>query len=270
MSSKNTIEGILLNKIPFKEKNIIGHILLRNGHKLSVVFYGGQGGGKRHIGSTLQVGYLISFSVTGNHKQNFEMLGSTEYREKWYHSSITDNIRAFYLMCFFNETLDKFSPLATTPHDMDEKNSEQEGLFRLLSNAIFRLNKISSSENYKTSRELGVFLTKAMVELGVFPNTRNCEVSGESLKENDAVYLSAEKGGFVHFHFLEPEEKRLVDKEESKFSGLHRRLEAISKTKYSDITDQSFSMTECHELLKFICYQQHLSPTDFKTFSALI
>ena len=270
MSNKNSIEGILLNKIPFKEKNVIGHVLLRNGHKVSVVFYGGQGGGKRHIGSTLQLGYLISFLASGTHKSSFEMLGSNEYKEKWHHEAITTNVKAYYLMCFFNECLEKFSPLATNAHDLSENSNEQVGLFRLLSNAIFRLEKVCHEKSYETGTELGLFLTKAMIELGVFPNSRICEVSGNILKDSDLAYLSAEKGGFVLEQFLEAEDKRLIDRTMSSKIGLHSRLEKISRSQYAEVKNIEFSLNECRELFKFICYQQHMSPSDFKTYTAFI
>ncbi len=40
------IEGILIKKIPYKERDIIGTLLLRSGMQVSAIFYGGAGGGK--------------------------------------------------------------------------------------------------------------------------------------------------------------------------------------------------------------------------------
>ena len=267
--SKNNIEGILLNKIPFKEKNIIGHVLLRNGHKLSVVFYGGQGGGKKHVGSTLQLGYLMSFSLTGRTKSHFEMLGSSEYKEKWYHSHITNNVKAFYLLCFFNECLEKFAPLATTPYDLEKESDEQVGLFRLLSNAIFRLEKMCRENSYRTELELGIFLIKAMVELGVFPNVNICELSGESLSEDDKAFLSPEKGGFTLYNFLEPHEKKMVDDSSQSTQGLHFKLGEVATHKYSELEDIEFSLSECKQLFSFICYQLNMTQNEFKTYTSL-
>ena len=45
MQSK--IEGIVTSKIPYDERHIIANVILRNGKKVSVVFYGGRGGGPK-------------------------------------------------------------------------------------------------------------------------------------------------------------------------------------------------------------------------------
>ncbi len=258
----SNLEGILLTKTPFKDKNLIGHVLLRNGFKVSVLFYGGLGGGKKHKGSILQLGYLLSFHFSGSRTENFEMLNSSEYKEKWYHDSISNNPKGFYLLCFYNEFLDKFSPLAHSKFDLEEDESSHVGLFRLLSNAIFRLDKVTKTKRYDHYTELGIFLSKALVELGIFPDTGYCVVSGTKIGEDKKVFLSADKGGFAFAEFAEAEELR-----KSAASFLNQKIKEVSESKYLDITELIFTATDCSDLFNFICYQQHVRQTDFKTFS---
>ena len=63
------IEGILIRKTPFQERHVMGNVLLRNGKSLSVLFYGGQGGGKKSKPSTLELGHL--FSITASPGKNY-------------------------------------------------------------------------------------------------------------------------------------------------------------------------------------------------------
>ena len=47
------IEGLILSKVPYDERHVIANLLLRSGRKVSVVFYGGRGGGKKQKSSIL-------------------------------------------------------------------------------------------------------------------------------------------------------------------------------------------------------------------------
>lgn len=263
----NQLEGILLTKTPFKDKNIIGHVLLRSGFKVSVMFYGGQGGGKKHKGSILQLGYLLSFNISGQRSESFDILSSNQYQEKWYHNDITNQAKAFYLLCFFNEFLDKFSPTAHSKHDLEVPGDSHVGLFRLLSNAIFRLQSECLEKSYNHYNELGIFLVKSLVELGIFPDTSYCVVSGHRIGESDSIILSADNGGFS-FEELSSTRKSQIHASEP--MNLAYKMKLISESKYLDIKGVSFTQIECSELFNFVCYQQHVRQNEFKTFSMIL
>lgn len=261
----DSLEGILLNKFPYQDKHLVGHILLRNGHKISGMFYGAQGGGKTNKGSILQLGHLFSVSVS-TPKNHFEMLSVKEYSDKWHHRFISQNPKSFYILCFFCELLEKISPLATNIDDLTFDHSHSEGFFRLLSNAIFYLDSDLEKNTFKAEKTLFIFLAKALIELGIFPQTRTCAISGVELFDDSPVHLASEKGGFSHIQFLPHEEQKLVDS----YQGLKIRvnLVTISKLKYGEIKElDDVNLSMCRNLFTYLCYQLHFNFNDFKTAS---
>ena len=62
------VEGIVIQKTPFKERDIICHLLLRTGKTLAVYFYGGRGGGKKAKGSIIETGFMLSVELQRQRK----------------------------------------------------------------------------------------------------------------------------------------------------------------------------------------------------------
>lgn len=262
------LEGILISKLPYQDKHLIGNLLLRNGNKISVMFYGGQGGGKKNVSSILQVGYLFKVSF-GRIKNNFEILSSKEHTEKWYHRNISQNPVGFYLLCFFCEFCQTFAPQITHKDDLDLLERSHEGIFRLLSNALFRLDSEVIQNNFDSNFELFIFLTKAMVELGIFPRTETCAISGVEINDNDNVSLSVEQGGFVHFDHLNMEEQRLINRAEGRM--LRTELLRVAACKYAQVNkDVNISKATLNILFNYICYHQNTNRENFKSLSLLL
>lgn len=262
------LEGILVNKIPYQDKHLIGNLLLRNGNKISVMFYGGQGGGKRKVSSVLQVGYLFKVSF-GRIKDSFEIMTSKEHVEKWYHKNISHNPMAFYLLCFYCELTQSFAPQITQKDDLDLQERTHEGTFRLLSNAIFRLDAEVIKPTYEPNFELFIFLVKAMVELGIFPRTETCAISGVEISDDDYVSLSIEQGGFVHYDHLSTEEQRLISTDEGR--ELRSEMLRVASSKYLDCPKKlNISKSTLNKLVNYICYHQHTTREHYKSLSLLL
>lgn len=257
------VEGILLNKFPYQDKHIIGHLLLRNGMKLSVVFYGAQGGGKSNKGSILQLGHMFSVSF-GQMKSNFEILSAKEYSEKWQHRYLSMNPRAFYLLCFFCELIEKVAPPASQPQDFELDHDINGGLFRVLSNSLFYLDKNCQEDCFNYEESLFVFLVKALVEMGIFPQTKSCCISGTSFENDDVVVLLSENGGFAHAQFLAPEESRLVDVNLGR--SLRRNMLSVSQNKFqASLSLENLSIPMTRQVFNYLSYQLNLKANELKT-----
>lgn len=262
------VEGILINKYPYQDKHLIGHLLLRNGMKLTTMFYGGQGGGKKTKSSILQLGYLFKVTLSQHRKTSFEMLNAKEYKEKWFHKELASHPQAFYLLCFFCEFVEKFSPRVSEPGDLDLDDEVHGGLFRLLSNGIFQLEKSVVEKRYSHETALFTFLSKALVELGIFPRTEVCAISGSPISDDSQVVLISENGGFAFYSIISPEIQRLSDGDRGRVTRLGI-LEVAAK-KYGEAQDLSALSRECcKDLLEYICFQQNISIRDFKTASMI-
>ena len=94
------VEGLVLSKIPYDERHLIVNLLLRTGRKISVVFYGGRGGGKKQKSSIIELGFMLSVELS-QAKTNTEVYHAKEWNMIWHHDLIRNNHNAFYLMCFF-------------------------------------------------------------------------------------------------------------------------------------------------------------------------
>lgn len=170
------IEGIVLSKNLFKERNIVAHILLRNGEKCSVLFYGGAGGGAKKKSSLLEVGYLLKIELRPSHKYGGEnnLVIAKEWSLIWSADKIRYSYPSFLLSCFFLEICQKVSPELSTFKDL-RNDSSGEGAFRVLSNALYCLNT-DQDEKGKSDLDLhlALFLAKILAEMGLYPAYREC------------------------------------------------------------------------------------------------
>ena len=167
------VEGILIRKIPHKERDLIGSLLLRNGKTISGVFYGGMGGGKKNKPSILESGRLFEVGFVHKKKElgDGQLVSFRDYSLKWTPKNIRTNYQAFYLLNFFLEFISKVTFQASLESLDDGENEE---IFRLLSNAIFYLEKSVTDDLFELETQMLLFLTKAFLELGIAPSFRNC------------------------------------------------------------------------------------------------
>ena len=104
------IEGLILSKTPYGDRHLICRLLLRNGRKISAIFYGGQGGGKNQKGSLIEAGYMLKLELKrGSGKSEESVYSVKEFSPIWQHKKIRENFNAYYLLCFFVEITEKIS-----------------------------------------------------------------------------------------------------------------------------------------------------------------
>lgn len=256
------IEGILLSKIPNGERHLIGSVLLRNGKKVSVLFYGGRGGGKKQKDSILEVGHMLSVDLVPA-KRGVELYKAREWKGLWLHNHIRLNFQAFHLLCFFVEVASKIAreDHLHDPHrDFDENERE---IFTIVSNALFYLDKNLANGVFDRSRDALIFLVKLGLVMGVSPSRDYCQLSDSPLGQEDMV-LSSAQGGFVSMHALSEEERRLAATGDGR--ELWKLIGLIASAKYVDIAPFKLSHQGlARQIFQYVCYQFGWSESDFKT-----
>jgi DNA repair protein RecO len=256
------IEGLVLSKTPYDERHIIAHILLRSGRKISVVFYGGRGGGAKQKSSVIELGFMLSLELQKTSSTK-EIYHAKEWNLIWYHDLIRKNFNAFYLACFFLEVTSRISP-SENLHDVDESNTEMAGLFTTLSNALVGLEKSLKTEAFFPHSHAVIFLTKILLHLGVFPERENCTICGVSLESLNDMYLISEEGGFACPTCMNQRKSYALQ------SGreLWELMGHIAHTKYSDIKEIKLEFKSLPKMLfHYFCFQFHFEEKDFRTAS---
>lgn len=131
------IEGIIINKIPVKARDIVAKVLLRNGRVISVYFYGGQGGGKHQKGTLVELGHMLTIVLAPRKKYlESELSVAKEWTLKWDSDFIRKDVMAFYFMCFIFELISKIA-VSQELDELDFKDEEYVGIFNVVSNALF-------------------------------------------------------------------------------------------------------------------------------------
>lgn len=262
------VEGIILSKTPFQDRHLIVHLLLRSGKKISVLFFGGRGGGKKQKSSILELGFLISVELAHTQK-NVDVYHAKEWILKWSHDHIRNQFYAFSLMCFYLEAIAKLSPQEHL-HEVHFENKEMEGLFITLSNALFYLEKTLKEKKFNESSPIGqmiIFLGKLLIHLGVYPEREKCLFCTEDLQQKLEMFIVPEEGGFSCAVCLDKREKP-TKINYGAGRELWEVLGHVAHTKYSEISIDHIENKWINKIiLNYMCYQFHLSETDFKTIS---
>ena len=254
------IEGIVLSKIPYDERHIIAHLLLRSGRKVSIVFYGGRGGGVKQKSSIIELGFMLSVELRTS-KSTGEIYHAKEWNLVWHHDLIRLEHTAFYLMCFFLEVTNRTAP-SENLHEVHDENVEMVGLFTTLSNALVHLEKSLQSKSFFTHSHSVIFLTKILLHLGVYPEREHCTLCGEELNKFTDMFLIAEEGGFACPPCMNQRTAYSVQ------SGreLWELLGHIAHTKYQELGGLKLEYKSLPKMLfHYFCFQFHFEEKDFKT-----
>ena len=254
------IEGIIISKIPYDERHVIAHLLLRSGRKVSVVFYGGRGGGAKQKSSIIELGFMLAIELRVS-KSTGDIYHAKEWNLIWHHDLIRLNHSAFYLLCFFLEVINRVSPNENL-HEIHEENVEMVGLFSTLSNSLVHLEKCLKNNSFFTHSHSVIFLTKSLLHLGVFPERENCTLCGEELQTFNDMYLIPEEGGFACPPCMNQRKVYSVQ------SGreLWEILGHIAHTKYSELGAINLEYKSLPKMLfHYFCFQFHFEEKDFKT-----
>jgi recombinational DNA repair protein (RecF pathway) len=262
------VEGIILSKTPYQDRHLICRLLLRNGEKISGIFYGGQGGGKKKKSSQLEVGYLIKMEIT-RAKANSQIFSIKEWSLLWHHNEIRINHKAFYVLCFFLELSEKLVVDADLFEGNYDKEVDSESIFKVLSNAIFYLEKRVLVKKTDFTVDVFVFLSKLLIQEGIFPERNHCVLSGENLKEVMDLVLLDEQGGFadstcVNQDMLDPRLSTI------QASELWHLLCRVAQSKYTQINEfENISQIYSSRLIDYLFYQVNFEKREFKTIGLL-
>ncbi len=265
---KTSLEGLLLYKIPYQERHVIAHLLSRQGRLASILFYGGMGGGKKKKSSSLELGHMLQVELAIS-RSTVEFYRAKEWRPLWVHKNIRHNYLAFSLMCFYLEVLRKISP-AENLHDQNLQSVNlHRGGFRLLSNALFYLEKAA---RFDFRWELLVFLGKLLIEQGLFPQRQNCVFCERELNACSEVLLMFQHGAFACSECGGHEgQKRMAREKSDGVLGreLWELLGLIAHRKYSDLANaRPVQAGVLHTLFHYFCFQLHFQRREFKSVAA--
>ena len=256
----------MIYKIPYQERHLIGHLLSRKGRLASILFFGGMGGGKKKKSSCLELGHMLQVELTRS-RPTLELYRAREWRPLWVHENIRHNYQAFSLMCFYLETMRKTCPAENLHDENLQSVNVNEGGFRLLSNALFHLEKSTSSD---VRGKLFIFLTKLLIEQGLFPQREHCVLCARALIPCSQLYLMSHHGSFACFDCIQSEERSEVG-DGASGRELWELLGTVAQHKYSDLGGLKLVRVEAvHMLFSYFCFQLHFGHKDFKSVSALL
>ncbi|MBT4790481.1 MAG: hypothetical protein HON90_02830 [Halobacteriovoraceae bacterium] len=188
------IEGIIIHKTPYKERDVICNLLLRSGKLTSVYFYGGRGGGKNQKGSVLEVGFMLGVELSPRRKKiESDIKIAKEYNLLWSATHTRTSYAAFCLASFYMEYLSKIS---VAENHLGFEDHEHEGVFNVLSNALFYLDEAVKNNNLKLKAHLFLFLSKLSVHLGIAKNVDDCLYCDKRFLDSELCFFDIQNGGF--------------------------------------------------------------------------
>lgn len=267
------VEGIVIQKTPYKERDLICHVLLRSGQCLSVYIYGGRGGGKMAKGSIVESGFMLKFELQQQKKKIETPIHIVkEYQLIWSSDQIRNNYQALCLQSFYLEILGKL----TVDDQLHEHQLEEHaGLFNVLSNALFYLDQALAQKEFALYDHLYLFFTKLIFQLGITPDTDHCLYCHKELKLKELCLLVGHEGGFSCHECQTQKDEFLSDNkhllDEFKLSGEYRQQ--LKKTFSMQFKDYSELKNISHELaamsFHYLNYQFGFKADQFKTWKLL-
>jgi len=195
-----------------------------------------------------------------------DLFSAKEWEVMWRHSQIRFDHEAYYLMCFYLEMILKIS----TQDDLHDKNREfdksLEGMFRVLSNAIFYLEDSLVKKVFNRSTHLCLFILKLIFELGITPQTQDCIFCKQDLRKLNNIFLVPEHGGFVCDSCIDVNVN--VKKQDMPDGGkdllnLFNHVYAMKFQDYSMLLTSDKDLS--HVLVNYLFYQLGFAKNNFKT-----
>ena len=253
-------EGIVISKVPYKERDLIVKLLLRSGLLASFYVYGGQGGGKHHKPSAFDLGSMMKVMIKERRIKNSdspELMVAAEYQCSWQPIHIRHEVRAFYLSCLFFEILQRFAMTYHPDHHGFE--DDHQGIFKVMSNALFYLDEAVQKQSFLPEQQLSIFMVKLLHELGIMPDTDHCGLCGSELLKVGASFLIGE-GKFACLQCVSADDEK----------GLLIRIKQSCYTRYADYESLvGTSFREADKLIQFFCHHFNLRPFELKSYSLL-
>lgn len=162
---------------------------------MNVSFYGGASGGGKKKSSILEVGFVLAIELKKNQRPQ-DVYTAMEWQLHWYHQHIRHDVKSFSLMCAMLEVINRCAQNVEGDFNQFELSEESKGLFTVLSNAIFKLDQ-ESAQSKNIYGHFLLFLAKLSIELGVFPDVKECILSARSLAIGQSVVFLEDQGGFA-------------------------------------------------------------------------
>jgi DNA repair protein RecO len=261
--TRMVFEGIVIHKVPYKERDLIVKLMMRNGTLGSFYIYGGQGGGKNHKPTIFELGSMVRVMIRdqkANRIEGNELMVAGETQRIWEPIYIRHNIHAFYLVCLYFEILQKFSLTFQVGHS-EYENNEHEGIFSVISNAIFHLNDALGKDHFIAHQHMTLFMVKLLFHLGIMPDTDNCSYCGTSLAETPGVTFLPANGQFACTQCVSAENEK----------GFLLRIKKGYQTKYQDYFElKGTNFQEADKLIHFFCHHFQLRPVELKSYGLLL
>lgn len=252
-------EGIVIHRVPYKDRDLIVKLLLRNGLVGSFYIYGGQGGGKHHKPTIFEIGSMIRIMIKDQKTRidSSDLMISAEHQRIWEPQSIRHDIKAYYLVCLYFELIQK---LVLPFHPNDPANHDHEGVFAVVSNALFYIEDSLVKKQFIPHQQLSLFMVKLLFHLGIMPDTDNCSYCQTELLNNESVVFMPANGQFACQQCTQGENEK----------GFLLRIKMGYQTKYQDYqTFEGTNFSECDKLLQYFCHQYHLRPVELRSYSLL-
>lgn len=248
-------QGLIIKKTPFQDRALMVQLLLREGQKASVLFYGGQGGGSKKKPSQLELGTMLNVHVKPSARPK-EVVVAKEWNVLWMHKKIRHQYQAFNILCFYLQVIDKMAPeVDWASLDHVSGHDQAIGPFRVLSNALFYLEDSLEKEKFSPHQHVMVFTAKLMAEMGVFPQTDACAVCGISLRPQKPLLLMPDRGGATCLMCAGFSHEQMNDDHLGAF------LDKVWPGRYGDIIQEMAQLTEGHwrghaqALINYLMYQ---------------
>jgi len=254
-------EGLVIHRLPYKERDLIVKLLLRNGLVGSFYVYGGQGGGKKHKPNSFETGHMMKIMIKDQRlKMDIsDLMIAAEYQRIWEPVTIRHDIKAFYLVCLYFELIQKFG-IPFQQGTSDYENRDHEGIFSVVSNALFYIEDSLVKKQFEASQHLTLFMVKLLFHLGIMPDTDNCSYCQSELMENSGVVFMPDLGQFSCFQCTSGENEK----------GFLLRIKKGYQARYPDYyTFAGTNFSECDKLIHYFCHQFHLRPVELKSYSLL-
>lgn len=254
-------EGIVIHRVPYKERDLIVKLLLRNGLVGSFYIYGGQGGGKKQKPTIFELGSMIRIRIKQQRTrlESSELMISEEHQRIWEPQRIRYDIKAFYLSCLYFELVQKLS-LSFQPGSSDPENQDHEGVFAVVSNALFYIDDALKNERFFAHQQLTLFLVKLLFHLGIMPDTESCSYCHSELLDESAVVFLPANGQFSCSNCAQGENEK----------GFLLRIKKGYQTRFQEYVDfHGTNFSECDKLIQYFCHQYHLRPVELKSYSLL-
>ncbi len=267
------VEGMIIQKTPYKERDLICHVLLRSGKTLPVYFYGGRGGGKKAKGSFLEIGFMLSLELREQRKAlQTSIYIAKEYNLIWSSSEIRSDYQSLCLLSFYLEMVSK---IALSEDLASQHGDEFESLFKVTSNAVFFLDDALSKNQFSLFDHLFIFLAKLIFELGVLPNTEHCLFCEKNFGVQDLCLFAPVEGGFSCLNCNTNRGEFLSDNmalrsEYESDRKLRRGLIGVMKMPYKDYKEvEKMNFHIVSSQLNYINYQFGFDLKNFKTWKMI-